>query len=123
MDWLNLAGAGITIAMGCLGLFFPQRASALTGLTATTPEARGEFRGTLGITFILLGLAPVVTDTPAAYLAVGAAWTGAGLGRMVSIFLDDARTGKNWVAVGFELALGLLLISGAPFQVLVQGPR
>ncbi|WP_397423277.1 DUF4345 family protein [Phenylobacterium sp.] len=123
MDGFNLAGAGITIAMGCLGLFFPGRASALTGLTATTPEARGEFRGTLGITFILLGLAPAVTDSPAAYLAVGAAWAGAGLGRMVSIFLDDARTGKNWAAVGFELALGGLMISGAPFQALVQGLR
>jgi hypothetical protein len=42
---------------------------------------------------------------------------------MVSIFLDDARTGKNWAAVGFELALGGLMISGAPFQALVQGLR
>ena len=94
------------------------------GLSGSVLPAKGVGAdGTLGITFILLGLAPVVTDSPAAYLAVGAAWTGAGLGRMVSIFLDDARTGKNWVAVGFELAFGLVLISGAPFQVLVQGLR
>ena len=57
MDLINMIGASATILMGCLGLFFPNRASAFTGLTASTVEARAEFRGTLGITFILLGFA------------------------------------------------------------------
>ena len=63
MDWLNSAGAAVTILMGCLGLFFPEKASALTGLVASTPAARAEFRGTLGVTFMFL--ARLIHDGPA----------------------------------------------------------
>ncbi|OYU72824.1 MAG: hypothetical protein CFE32_22635, partial [Alphaproteobacteria bacterium PA3] len=87
MDWFNSAAAAITILMGCLGLFFPEKASALTGLVAATPSARAEFRGTLGVTFIFLGAVPLASQNPHAFLTAGMCWFGAGVGRVISIFL------------------------------------
>jgi hypothetical protein len=115
MDLINMIGASATILMGCLGLFFPNRASAFTGLTASTVEARAEFRGTLGITFILLGLFPLLTQSPYAFATVGLCWAGAALGRVVSIFVDRAQTPKNWAGVVFETMFATLLLMGQPF--------
>jgi hypothetical protein len=112
MDLLNNIGAIITMWMGCLGLFFPQKASELTGLTPTTPAGRAEFRGTLGVTFIFLGLVPVVTQNEIAFLTVGLCWLGAAIGRLISICLDKGNEAKNWIAVGFECGIATLLLVG-----------
>jgi hypothetical protein len=119
MDWWNDAGAVVTMAMGCLGLFLPARAAALTGLQATSVEARAEFRGTLGVTFLFLGAMPLISQAPLVFLTVGLAWLGAGLGRIVSIVIDGGNTGKNWGAVAFEGIIAALLIAGAPLQAMI----
>lgn len=115
---MDCIGAVITAAMGCLGLFLPARAAVLTGLTATTVEARAEFRGTLGVTFLFLGAMPLVSQDAKVFLTVGLAWLGAGLGRVISIVADGGNTGKNWGAVAYEAAIAALLISGAPLRAL-----
>jgi Domain of unknown function (DUF4345) len=120
MDLLNIIGAVITIAMGCLGLFFPDKASALTGLTAVTKAGQAEFRGTLGVTFILLGLIPLVTQSPHAFLTVGVAWLGAAIGRMISIIVDNGSETKNWGGVVFELLIATLILIGKPIGVLAS---
>jgi Domain of unknown function (DUF4345) len=118
MEWLNAIGAAATILMGCLGLFFPARASALTGLKATTVEGSAEFRGTFGVFFILLGLVPLVTQSPYAFLTAGLAWLGAALGRVVSIVVDAGNSAKNWQAFVFECAFAISLLAGPPFVAL-----
>ena len=112
MDLLNNIGAIITMLMGCLGLFFPEKASRLTGLSPITPAGRAEFRGTLGVTFIFLGLVPVATQNDVAFLTVGFCWLGAAIGRIISIFLDQGNEARNWIAVGFECAIATLLLVG-----------
>lgn len=119
MDWLNFAGAAITMAMGCLGLFAPHRASALTGLVASTPAARAEFRGTLGVTFLFLGAVPLFTQSPHAFLTAGACWLGAAIGRVISIFADDGNEAKNWGATLFEVVCAGLLLAGRPLGALL----
>jgi hypothetical protein len=120
MDLVNNIGAVMTIAMGCLGLFFPDKASALTGLTAVTKAGRAEFRGTLGVTFILLGLVPIATQSPYAFLSVGACWLGAAIGRIISIMVDKGSDAKNWGGVVFELIFAALILVGEPMQVLAS---
>ena len=71
MEILNIAGAGMTMVMGCLGLFFPQRAAEFTGLKAVTVPGRSEFRSTFGGLFLLAGLVPLITLEPAAFLTIG----------------------------------------------------
>lgn len=119
MEWLNGIGAGITIFMGCLGLFFPDKASALTGLVATTPAARAEFRGTLGVTFVFLGAVPLIFQSPHAFLTAGVCWLGAAVGRVISIFADDGNDRKNWAAVAFEGVVASLMLAGEPVSLLV----
>jgi hypothetical protein len=118
MEIANTIGAVVTILMGCLGLFFPAKAMALTGLAAATAPARAEFRGTLGVTFIFLGLVPLMTQNPYAFLTVGVCWLGAAIGRVISIFVDDGNEPKNWAAVGIEGFFAALLLVGQPYSVL-----
>jgi hypothetical protein len=119
MDWLNSAGAAVTVLMGCLGLFFPEKASALTGLVASTAAARAEFRGTLGVTFMFLGAVPLVSQSPYAFLTAGSCWLGAAIGRIISIFADNGNEAKNWGAVAFEFAVAILMLSGEPVRLLL----
>ncbi len=118
MDWLNSAGAAVTVLMGCLGLFFPEKASALTGLVASTAAARAEFRGTLGVTFMFLGAVPLVSQSPYAFLTAGTCWLGAATGRIISIFADKGNDTKNWRAVAFESTVAILMLSGEPVRLL-----
>jgi hypothetical protein len=118
MDWLNSAGAAVTVLMGCLGLFFPEKASALTGLVASTAAARAEFRGTLGVTFMFLGAVPLVSQSPYAFLTAGTCWLGAATGRIISIFADKGNDTKNWCAVAFESTVAILMLSGEPVRLL-----
>ncbi|MFY7851421.1 MAG: DUF4345 family protein, partial [Brevundimonas sp.] len=103
MHWINLAGAGLTLAMGCLGLFFPRLASRLTGLDARTPPSFSEFRATFGGSLVLPALLILFIQTPMAFAFAGLWWAGAALGRVVSIILDRSSTPQNWTAVAFEL--------------------
>lgn len=120
MDLLNNIGAVLTMGMGCLGLFFPNKASALTGLEAVTNAGKAEFRGTLGVTFILLGLIPIITQSPDAFLTVGVCWLGAAIGRILSIFVDRGSEAKNWGAVAIEVIFAALILVGKPIQVLMS---
>ena len=120
MEILNIAGAIITVLMGCLGLLLPQRAAAFTGLTAVTAPGRSEFRSTFGGLFLLAGSIPLLTMLPAAFPVVGLSWAGAATGRIVSIFADNANLPNNWIAVLFEAAIAALLLVGGPFALLPQ---
>ena len=106
--------------MGCLGLFFPQRAAAFTGLTAVKAPGRPEFRSTFGGLFLLAGSIPHLTMLPATLPVVGLSWAGAATGRIVSIFSDNANLPNNRIAVLFEAAIATLLLVGGPFALLLQ---
>ena len=120
MHWINLAGAGLTLAMGCLGLFFPRLASRLTGLDARTPPGFSEFRATFGGSLVLPALLILFIETPMAFAFAGLWWAGAALGRVVSIILDRSSTPQNWTAVAFELLFAATLLVGAPGSDLIK---
>ena len=108
-------GALATLALGLLGFLAPARAAALVRLSARTHPGPAEFRATYGGLFIGLGLVPLLTGADAAYLAAGAAWSGAALGRVASLALDAlgarALNPRNWLAVAFEGGIGLLCLA------------
>jgi hypothetical protein len=120
MIWFNIAGIVLTLLMGCLGLFFPNRASQLTGLEARTPPGFSEFRATFGGALVFGSVFALVTLSPIAFLSAGLWWAGAAFGRVVSIFADKSSTAKNWAAVVFESVAGASLMIGAPFAAMVQ---
>lgn len=113
-DWLNLVGAIGTVGMGLLGLLAPTRASAFVGLKPLTPAGRSEFRATYGGLWIALGLVPLLSGEPLAYLMAGLCWALTAAGRLVSILLDRASDPRNWGATVFEGVFAALLLAGAP---------
>ena len=115
IELLNVAGAIETIGMGLLGLAFPKVAAKFVGLSWQTPEGQSEFRATYGGLWLPLGIVPIVTMAPIAFLIAGLCWLGAALGRVLSIILDRTNTRKNWVAVAFECVFAILLLAGSPF--------
>ena len=121
MDIANLLGATITLALGLLGLVFPNRAAAFVGLQPVSPAGRSEFRATYGGLFAAAGLFPMITQLPSAYLLVSMCWLGAALGRVASIMIDRLGDTKNWQGVGFECGIGLLLLVGEPYLWLTDG--
>lgn len=110
---LNVCGALGTAGMGALGLLAPRVCARLVGLKPLHPAGAAEFRATFGGLFLALGLTPLVTGEPAAFLVGGLAWAGAALGRVVSVVVDRGRTRANLIAVGVEAAFAGLLLAGA----------
>lgn len=116
MQILNSIGAFGTIGMGCLGLFAPNMASRMTGLTAINKTAFAEFRATFGGMFIAMGLIPLLTAEPFAYFMAGTIWIAAACGRLVSVLLDRGyQEIKNIGGIAFEASFGLLMLAGSPF--------
>lgn len=115
LDFVNKMGAVATIGMGCMGLFAPNVASRFTGLGATSKTSFAEFRATFGGMFVAMGLVPLLTGSPTAYVVVAIGCFGAALGRLVSTALDRGYVEpKNWGGVVFEAGFGAMLIAGAP---------
>ncbi len=119
LEILNMLGAAGTIVMGCIGLFFPKRAAVIVGLEPNTTAGRSEFRASFGGLFIGLGVVPLLSMEPIAFAVAGAAWALTAIGRVVSIFADQASSPTNWGGVGFELAFAVLLLVGAPTAALL----
>jgi len=111
--WLAIAGASGTVAMGLLGLLAPARCAALVGLSARDRTAFGEFRATYGGLFVALGLLPLSSGAPMAFLAAALAWAGAACGRVVSMLVDHGwREPRNYAAVALESVFAALLATG-----------
>jgi hypothetical protein len=119
LDLLNQVGALGTLAMSLLGLVLPKTAARFVGLQPLTPAGRSEFRATYGGLWAPLALMPLITQDPILFAVSGLCWTGAAVGRIASIILDEALDGRNVMAVGFELAFGALLLVGAPWRAVL----
>jgi hypothetical protein len=104
---LPLVAAGVTIALGALGLLNPSGAQSFTGVRASAKEGVSEVRATYGGFFLALGIMALVTREPWVYYTVGAAWCGAAGARIVSLFVDKVWTPKNLGAVLFEGLIGV----------------
>jgi hypothetical protein len=115
IDSINMFGAAATTAMGCLGLFVPNAAARVSGLTAPTKTAFAEFRATFGGMFVVMGLVPLTTGQPLAYFMAGLIWLGAAFGRLLSVVLDRGYSEvRNFFGIAFEASFGMLLLVGSP---------
>jgi hypothetical protein len=125
----TVAAALIGCAMGAASLLVPRWGASVVRLQPD-PRWKGgwsEFRASYGGAFLLGHAAVVLTFLMRAQagdaalmgtgFAMGALWIGMAIGRVVSMIVDDpahnTRTGYNYAAVVFELAMGVAL--WAPF--------
>ncbi len=127
MHWTEILALVACVIGGGLGgyaLINPRWASKLVRLVPADGkiEGRSEFRATYGGLFFLphaFAFWAVLSIQPGAEFgagALGAAWLGSGIGRIVSIALDKTGSGLNWFNVAFEAVLGLALLSPLLFS-------
>ena len=107
---LQYIGLILSILAGLVSLLAPLAVQDFTGLSV--PGARGlsEIRAILGGTFIGLGLAPFVFNTPAAYQAVGLTYICIALSRLASIFMDRSFAASNIASLIVEALVGVILL-------------
>jgi len=109
LNIVKLLGALATAATGFLALVKPASIYGFTGLTITGPRGTSEIRAIFGGLFIALGIAPFIYGEPA-YSVLGFGYLGIALVRLFSIFLDKSRESSNWISLGIEIFLGILLV-------------
>jgi hypothetical protein len=110
---LATLGALITVALGLLGALAPAAVARLVGVQPVGGVGLSEVRATYGGLFLGLGGACLVLQSPVAWLVAGIAWVGAALMRLPSLLLDEGSYPKALGGFALELAVGLLLLSGA----------
>jgi len=108
---LKIICAVLTIVVGVVSVIKPTSVYQFTGLEATGPRGITEIRSILGAVFIGLGLAPFLLGlNPAAFKAGGITYLAVALVRLISIFLDRSAMQSNWISLGSEIVLGVILI-------------
>lgn len=106
---LKAIAAVATAATGLLALVRPSAAYGFTGLNAAGPRGVSEVRSVFGGLFIGLGLAPFFLGS-AAYTMLGIGYLAIAAARLFSILFDRSYAQSNWISLGIEIALGVVLV-------------
>ncbi len=106
---VKIIAALATVATGLLALIKPSAAFGFTGLNAAGPRGVSEIRAIFGGLFIGLGLAPFFLGV-AAYTMLGIAYLAIAAARMFSIVFDKSYAQSNWISLGIEIVLGVILV-------------
>jgi hypothetical protein len=110
---LAILGALVTIGLGLFGAIWPCRAASLVGISPLGGLGLSEIRATYGGLFMAMGLACLYLNSPSAYFVAGAAWIGAAVLRIPSLYLDQGCYPKAIGGAVVEFSIGLLLLTGA----------
>ena len=118
-QWLHLALTGILMhALYLGGVWAAVKAGMGSGLSALIvglqpvpglAHSISEVRATYGGVFIGASLYPLLTGAPPAFLTLACCWLFAGVARLASVVVDRAATQFNFIAIAFELGMGVLL--------------
>ncbi len=106
---LKIIAALVTVATGLLAFIKPSAAEGFTGLPASTPRGISEIRSIFGGMFIALGLIPFFLGAPA-YLVLGITYLAIAVARLFSIIVDKSYARSNWISLGIEIVLGIILV-------------
>ncbi len=108
---LNAIAALLTIGFGLFGFLAPAfTANALDLAPTKSTMGLSELRASVGGLFVVTGAAVLWLNTPTAYMMLGVVYSGAALGRFVSVALDNPPLIKALTFGGIELALAVWLI-------------
>ncbi len=113
LAWLTALGTAVT---GLALLLFPMRLMTHMGfaLFGGRPDGLAELRGPIGGYFLGTGLvALALHPQPLVYLAIGAGYLFAVIGRLISILFDGARDGKIFFWLIVELIAAVAPLSYA----------
>ena len=111
IDILNILACVLTIAFGLFGFLAPRyTASALDLAPTKSTMGLSELRASVGGLFVVSGAVCIWLADPMAYVMLGVAYTGAALGRFVSLALDAPPRAKTSIFGGIEAILAAWLV-------------
>ena len=108
--WIKILIAVATMGFGVLSIVRPSAAEKFTGLKAEGPRGISEIRAVLGGLFVGLAIAAFIYRTPSAFGTLGIGYLGIAFVRAASIYADKASTTSNWISLGSEVVMGILLL-------------
>lgn len=113
-EWLALASAFITAVLGLYMMIAPRRALGLRHVDSEFIglPAAGIARARAGGFHLGLALSVILLWQPLLFLALGASWFLAALGRLIALLLDAPARGANAVLFILELALAAGAVLG-----------
>jgi hypothetical protein len=112
VDTLNIIAALLTIGFGLFGFLAPRYTAGALDLAPTkSTMGLSEMRASVGGLFVVAGASAIYLGDPLAYAMIGFAFTGAALGRLLSLVIDKPPLGKVMLFGGIEAALALWLLA------------
>ncbi|MEQ3710791.1 MAG: DUF4345 family protein [Tateyamaria sp.] len=108
IDVVNVIAAFLTIGFGLFGFLAPSyTASALDLAPTDSTMGLSEMRASVGGLFVVAGGAAIWLGQPLGYAMIGFAFSGAALGRILSLIFDKPPIAKVLVFGGIEVALAV----------------
>jgi hypothetical protein len=102
---------------GLAGVVMPERVGATLELVPSSARGVTEMRAGLGGTYTALGAWGLFSREPAADVAVGVTWLGAGGVRLASLLADRPRANAAfWTYLVLELGLGVTSLMSASLR-------
>ncbi|WP_299374786.1 DUF4345 family protein [uncultured Tateyamaria sp.] len=112
IDMINIFAALLTVAFGLFGFVAPRyTASALDLVPTGSTMGLSEMRASVGGLFVVAGLAAIWLGAPLGYAMIGFAFTGAALGRVLSLAFDQPPLRKVVIFGGVEAVLAAWFLS------------
>ncbi len=109
--WMPLVGAGLMVIVGLVGLLKPALMIDPLGISTSSAKGMSEVRAIFGGINLGGGLAALLLQDPAIYLALGSAWSGATLARFYSMAVDGSTLRDSIPALVVDVGLAVLLLS------------
>lgn len=106
---LKIIAAAATVLTGALAFLKPSAAYGFIGLKADGVRGVSEIRSIFGGLFIALGTLPFFLGE-SAYLVLGISYLAIAVARLFSIVVDKSYDQSNWISLGIEVVLGIILV-------------
>ncbi len=106
---LKMVAAAATVLTGLFAFMKPSAAYGFIGLKAEGVRGVSEIRAIFGGLFIALGTLPFFLGD-SAYLVLGISYLAIAVARLFSIVVDKSYDQSNWISLGIEVVLGVILV-------------
>jgi predicted secreted protein len=100
----------VTLGFGLYTMVKPGAIEGFTGLAPSSPRGITEIRAVMGGTFVGLGIAAVVLNTPQTFKMLGICYAVIAIIRTISMVLDKSVTRSNTISLIAETALAITLV-------------
>ncbi len=100
----------VTLGFGLYAMVKPGMIERFTGLAPSTSRGITEIRAVMGGTFLGLGIAAVVLNTPQTFKMIGISYAVIAIIRTISMVLDRSVTRSNTISLIAETALAITLV-------------